>query len=864
MSPMLIILFPFAAALLIGGLARFGRNIAALIAGAGTVAGLGAVIGLMPAVARGPVMAGIAWLPAYGLNIHLMLDSLGQVFALLILGMGLLIIIYARFYMAGSLGRFYALLMLFQGAMLGMVLSDNILLLLIFWELTALTSFLLIGYWSDLAGARQGARMALAVTGAGGLALFAGLLLLGQVAGSYDLSVILGQGAVIQSSPLYLPILVLILLGAFTKSAQVPFHGWLPAAMAAPTPVSAYLHSATMVKAGLFLMARLWPVLAGTEAWFYIITTTGLLTMIYAAKQALVQDDIKATLAYSTISHLGLITFLLGLGSREGLVAALFHILCHASFKAALFMVAGIMDHATNSRDFRKMGGLARVMPWTFGMAAVACLAMAGLPPLNGYLSKEMALAAAAQTVWGGNPWVVPVLASVGAALSVAYSLRFLGAGFLGVAKWQDGVAPRDPGWGLLIAPLILILAVIGMGLWPMILAAPLIPGVQIVPWHGWHSLALWMSLFAWAVAGVVLSQYPLLRRLSGSNGWAVFESILAGVTVLARPVLGRSILPALLVILLGALYGFFSGDHAPGLRAPLPANALTVVLTAVLILSVGAALGRGRLTALIFVGVVGLVIALGFALLAAPDLALTQILVEVVTLILMLHALAVLPKTSPAQGNWFNGAVALAVGAAMAALAWALMTRDPAFAPMSIFHLAQSLPGAGGANAVNTIIVDFRGFDTFGEIIVLAIAALIVAGLGGRDTQVPQPMMLTVMVRFLGPIFLALAVFLYLRGHNLPGGGFVAGLVLAIGFILQDIIGGRRVAAQRVMGLGILIAAATGMGSFLLGRPFLTSAHGDVPVVWATASLFDLGVFLTVFGAVMLVLTHLAAKGRG
>ncbi|MFC3118483.1 proton-conducting transporter membrane subunit [Jhaorihella thermophila] len=305
----------------------------------------------------------------------------------LILGIGLLIIIYARFYLSREdpMGQFYSYLLLFQGAMVGIVLSDNVLLLLIFWELTSLSSFLLIGYWRHLPEGRQGARMALAVTGAGGLAMIAGMLLLGHVAGSYDLTAILDQREAIQASPLYLPALVLILLGCFTKSAQFPFHFWLPHAMAAPTPVSAYLHSATMVKAGLFLMARMWPVLSGTEAWFYLVGTTGLLTMLIGAVIALFKDDLKALLAFSTVSHLGLITMLLGFGTKAAAIGAVFHIINHATFKAALFMTAGIVDHAAHTRDIKRLGGLRKLMPTTFTLATVAALSMAGIPPLNGF-----------------------------------------------------------------------------------------------------------------------------------------------------------------------------------------------------------------------------------------------------------------------------------------------------------------------------------------------------------------------------------------------------------------------------------------------------------------------------------------------
>ena len=357
------------------------------------------------------------WVPQIGLDLAFFVDGYGLFFAFLILFIGLLIITYARWYLGREdpVGRFYAYLLLFQGAMLGIALSDNVLVLLVFWELTSLTSFLLIGYWRQLPEGRQGARMALVVTGAGGLSLIAGMLLLGQAAGTYQLSEILTRGAEVRASPLYLPILLLVLGGAFTKSAQFPFHFWLPHAMAAPTPVSAYLHSATMVKAGIFLLGRIWPVLAGTEAWFLIVTGTGLVTMVIAAWIALYKDDLKALLAFSTVSHLGLVTMLFGMGTPIAAVAAVFHILNHCTFKAALFLVAGIVDHETGTRDARRLGGLLWLMPITGTLAMVAAASMAGLPLLNGFLSKEMMLEAAAHTEFLGSPWLVPVLATVGA-----------------------------------------------------------------------------------------------------------------------------------------------------------------------------------------------------------------------------------------------------------------------------------------------------------------------------------------------------------------------------------------------------------------------------------------------------------------
>ena len=466
----LIVLLPFLGAMLPPLLIRSGRNVCALVTGSVTASSLALLLTQAPAVLHGEVVrSAIPWVPQIGLELGFFVDGYGLFFAGLILVIGLLIITYARWYLGREdpVGRFYAYLLLFQGAMLGIALSDNVLVLLVFWELTSLTSFLLIGYWRQLPEGRQGARMALIVTGSGGLCLIAGMLLLGEAAGSYQLSEILTRGDLIRSSPLYLPILFLVLGAAFTKSAQFPFHFWLPHAMAAPTPVSAYLHSATMVKAGIFLLGRLWPVLAGTDAWFLTVTGTGLVTMVIAAWIALYKDDLKALLAFSTVSHLGLITMLFGMGTPIAAVAAVFHILNHCTFKAALFLSAGIVDHEAGTRDASRLGGLLRLMPITGTLAMIAAASMAGLPLLNGFLSKEMMLELAAHTDYLGSPWVVPLLATLGALLSVAYSFRFVTAVFLGRQRDDYPRHPHDPPAGMWLPVAVLVVPVVLIGVAP-------------------------------------------------------------------------------------------------------------------------------------------------------------------------------------------------------------------------------------------------------------------------------------------------------------------------------------------------------------------------------------------------------------
>ncbi len=915
----LIAALPFLGALLPGLTIRAGRSTCAAVSAAFTALALFGVLQHAPAVMAGQVVAWrTGWLPQAGLALSLRLDGLGLLFAGLILGIGLLIQLYARFYLspADPMGRFFTFLMLFQGAMLGIVLSGNILMMAVFWEMTSLSSFLLIGYWRHLSAGRQGARMALAVTGAGGLAMLAGLILLGQVAGSYELSDILAKGDLIKASPLYLPILGLILLGAFTKSAQFPFHFWLPQAMAAPTPVSAYLHSATMVKAGLFLMARLWPVLAGTPEWTGLVAGAGLVTMLLGAGVALFRTDLKAILAYSTVSHLGLITFLLGLGTKQAASAAMVHILAHASFKAALFMLAGIVDHEAHTRDIRKLGGLRHLMPVTFALALVASLSMAGIPPLNGFLSKELMLEAA---FGAGGP--VALAAVFGAALSVAYCLRFLAGTFLGPRHDAYPHPPHDPGPGLWAAPALLVGLVIVSGLFPMTVLAPLadaaaeaVTGVgvgasqhlHLALWHGLEPAALWMSLAAIGLGLTLWGLWPRLARLPAMpEAKEVYTLKIAVLVALSRGVnrmadhgrLAPPLALASLTILGIGLWAFLTGTHTPGSRALTPVGLAPAVG---FVLLVAATLGtlafhRQRLFSLLLIGIAGLMISAFFAWAAAPDLALTQLTVEVVTVLLMLLSLSFLPAATPAESSLTrrlrDGLIAGVVGLGAAALAYALLVRNFAFPTISAFHLANSKPGAGGTNAVNTIIVDFRGYDTFGEIIVLGIAALVIFALAesllapgpANDRLLARrpdptragdrhPMMLVVVTRFLLPIALMVGTYIYLRGHNLPGGGFVAGLVVAIAFLLQYLASGhgwteahQRINHHALIGSGVLVASATGAGSWLAGRPFLTSAYGYIHLPpleefeWATAAAFDLGVFLCVLGAVMLALASLS-----
>jgi multicomponent K+:H+ antiporter subunit A len=924
MSLALIVLLPFIGAVLPALMIHSGRAACAVSAAWVTLLAFGLLLTHVPAVLSGQVIeVGWEWLPALGLNVNFFLDGLGLLFAGLILGIGLLIIIYARYYLAEQdpMGNFYTYLLLFQGAMVGIVLSDNVLLLLIFWELTSLTSFLLIGYWRHLPEGRQGARMALVVTGSGGLALIAGMLILGHIVGSYDLTVILQHGDEIRESPLYVPALLLILLGCFTKSAQFPFHFWLPHAMAAPTPVSAYLHSATMVKAGVFLMARLWPVLSGPDIWFYLVATTGLVTMIVGAWIALFKDDLKGLLAFSTVSHLGMMTMLLGLATPMAAVAAVFHIINHATFKAALFLNAGIIDHETGTRDLKKLGGLLMLMPITATMVMVAAASMAGIPFLNGFLSKEMMLEEISHTAWLGQGWVLPVLATVGALFSVAYSFRYIVHGFFGPQRDDYPSHPHDPPAGLWLPPALLVVLVVLIGLFPETFAGDLVrrttsaviqgpvPDFHLSLWHGFTP-ALLMSVIAVGGGLIALWRYPTVRSWwqAGPHpeAKAMFDAVIAGAVRLCQSTvlaLHNGSLQRYLAFMIGAAVvlgfsGFLTASHGPGDRELLPVIPVAGVLWLILLAACGliVAFQRQRLVAVLLVGVVGLIVAITFVYFSAPDLAMTQISVEVVTTILILLALYFLPKETPRESSPLqrgrDAVLAGLAGVGVGGLAWAVMTRD--FSSLSSYYLENSHHLGGGDNVVNVILVDFRGFDTFGEIIVLGIAgltifALVEALLDGRASRklanwtLPEPkaadrhpLMMVVATRVMMPISLMVGVYIFLRGHNEPGGGFIAGLVVAIALLMQYMASGFAWAQERArvpyhtfIGMGVLIAGLTGVGAWFAGYPFLTSWYGyfEFPPIeefeLASAIAFDLGVFLTVVGGVMLALYSLSRIAR-
>jgi len=914
---LLIVLVPFAGAILASPAGRSGRLWSAWVAAATTLTALAllALPGL--AVMQGELLLQqIDWVPAMGLTVGLRLDGLALLFALMILGIGLLVIIYARYYLADQdpMGRFYTYLLLFMGAMLGMVMSENLLLMLVFWELTSISSFLLISYWRSRSDARQGARMALAITAGGGLALLGGVLLLGEMTGSYDLSVVLASGDLIRGHDLYLPALVLILLGVFTKSAQFPFHFWLPHAMAAPTPVSAYLHSATMVKAGVFLLARLFPALSGSPEWTWLVAPTGLATLLIGAYTALFKHDLKGLLAYSTISHLGLITLLFGIGTPLAAVAAVFHIMNHATFKASLFMAAGIIDHEAGTRDMRRLGGLWKFMPYTGALAMVAAAAMAGVPLLNGFLSKEMFFE---KTVYlaqlEASAWILPVVSTIAGALGVAYSLRFIHDVFFN-GPGDLPRTPHEPVRWMKVPVEVLVVICVAVGIFPALTFGPLLavaagaalqgplPYYSLKVWHGFTP-ALGMSLLALLGGGLIyLAREPLFRwhdrlfgRIDGRTVFIVLEAWLLNLTGRLNLVLHRASMQRMLALTLASAAAvLITGLWGVALRGPVQLTPLDPVsLAAGLCLAVGAIgtvwLHRQRWTALVLLSVVGLIVSLAFVKLSAPDLALTQLLVELVTIVLLLLALYFLPPETPRESShWRHGrdiALASVTGLLTAGLTWGVLTRP--YDSIAGWLIDNSVPGGGGTNVVNVILVDFRGFDTLGEISVLAIAAVGIYMLlrdlnlaapredasGRRWSWDSHPLILATFSRLLLPLALLVAVFILLRGHNLPGGGFIAGLIVAVALILQYLANGIAWTRQRIrgelhplIGLGLLIATGIGLVSLYFGYPFLTSAHdhfhfpviGDLEL--ASAMIFDVGVLLVVVGITMVILTSLGS----
>lgn len=865
------------------------------------------------------------WLPQLGINLSFRLDALGLLFGLLISGIGTLIYIYAYYYLSpkNSLSKLYQLLMLFMAAMLGISLSNNLIILLVFWELTSISSFLLVGYWSQYDAAQRGARMALTITGMGGLAMLGGFVLLGQITGTYQIDQLVLMKDTIQQHYLFVPTLLLILLGAFTKSAQFPFHFWLPNAMAAPTPVSAYLHSATMVKAGIFLLARLAPIFIGAALYHNIVTFVGLFTLCMAAGFAIFKEDLKGLLAYSTISHLGLIVCLLGIGSPLAVAAAIFHIINHATFKAALFMIAGIIDHETGTRDLRKLSGIWQLLPFTGTLTMITAASMAGVPLTNGFISKEMFFTELLANLSGPVMIISAIVATLAGIFAVSYSIRLVhGVFFDGeVGKQVPNKDAHEPALGMRLPAIILATLCILVGILPALLAGTMVnsvtrsslaqpefEGVHLAIWHGINAPLLMsvIALIGGAIFYFALAKDGRIRKidldpyLGKFQGKIIFELFLKHLLLNSRKIkqatengsLQSYLLWIVLFSILMVGLPLFNQGLTTGTRELTHAPWVAIVLWLTLFSGCWMMLWfhHERIKAVLISGAVGLVVTMTFVTLSAPDLALTQITVDIVTTVLLLMSLSLLPQLTPYESSrsrrWRDASLAIAGGLGIGWIAWLLLTRD--HNSISWFFMQQAIPLGGGSNAVNVILVDFRGFDTFGEIAVLGIAGIgalcLMDGMRAHGTTMtqgltyrfnPSPLMLRMTASWILPLALVVSVYIFLRGHNYPGGGFIAGLITSMALIIQYIVLGQDKTEQMLkaksgrlyeiwIGSGLTIAGLTGIAAWYWARPFLTSAHIYVepPLLGkmhlASAAAFDLGVYITVVGATMLLISVL------
>ncbi|AMM94939.1 cation:proton antiporter [Peribacillus simplex] len=737
-----------------------------------------------------------AWIPSLGIHIDFYVDGLGLLFALLITGIGSLVVLYSVFYLSKEkekLNQFYVFLLLFMGAMLGVVLSDNLIVLYSFWEFTSLSSFLLIGYWNERERSRYGAQKSLLITVLGGLSLLGGIILLSIMGNTFSIRELIAQTGELMDHSLFIPALLLVLLGAFTKSAQFPFHIWLPDAMEAPTPVSAYLHSATMVKAGIYLVARLSPVFAESGLWFWLVSITGLITLFWGSFSAIKQTDLKGILAFSTISQLGLIMSLLGLGAAAlhydslgeniylaATVAAVFHLINHATFKGSLFMVAGIIDHETGTRDIRKLGGLMQLMPITFTVAAIGAFSMAGLPPFNGFLSKEMFLASMVHVlelnIFNMETWGIlfPVIAWVASVFTFIYSMIVVLKPFTGKLQLQLlDKKPHEAPVGMLISPVILASLVIIFGIFPNLLSSSIIePAVASIQpslagpdfqvhiefWHGFKP-EFWMTVGIIAFGIILYKTFPRWQKI---HQWmperlslnAFYDNGIRGLERSASSVMKFLMTGSIRMYLLSIFLFFIlslgftlywkdafkldTGNFAP-------IGLYELVLAAIIVISSIAILfARSRLTSIIILGAVGYTISLFFVLLRAPDLALTQLVIETISVSLFLLCFFHLPLMASRKEERMtfrlnNALISIGVGVIVTLIALSAHS-NKLFDSISSYYLENAYKEAGGKNVVNVILVDFRGLDTMFEISVLSIAALGIFAMiklrltGGKD----------------------------------------------------------------------------------------------------------------------------------
>lgn len=735
----------------------------------------------IPQIAEGKTfMHTYEWIPSFNINFTTYLDGLSMIFGLLITGVGSLVILYSIFYLSTkeSLHHFYCYLLLFMGAMLGVVFSDNLMVLYTFWELTSVSSFLLIAFWHHRKASRAGARKAMTITVFGGLSMLAGFLMLYVASGTFSIREIVANVGVIRDHPLFSPALILILIGAFTKSAQFPFHIWLPDAMEAPTPVSAYLHSATMVKAGIYLVARFSPVFGGEAVWFWLVSVIGLLTLFWGSFNAVRQTDLKALLAFSTISQLGLIMSLFGLGSvghyygyapdtvlyTQASFAALFHLINHSTFKGALFMMVGIVDHEAGTRDIRRLGGLMAIMPITFTIAVIGGFSMAGLPPFNGFLSKEMFFAAvlAIRNVEAFSiadlGLLFPIVAWVASIFTFVYCMILISRTFFGKLRLDKlDKKPHEAPLGMLFSPIILCLFVVGIFFFPNVLGHyilepamasiyPTFPSTsELTPHiHAWHGInAELLMTIGVMIIGVILfktlkSWKPLYRIFPQRHTFNTYYNRMIEFSENSSAKLTNRYMTGNLthyfiyiyVFFVALIAGYFIWSDASAFNFAKDSTIESYELILVFVMMFAAVwiiFAKGRVTAMLLNGVLGYSIAFFFVIFRAPDLALTQLVVESVTTALFLLCFKYLPDLMPEASRkkkqWSKAILSIFVGATVTLIGLAVVHFDR-FKPVATYF-NDSYKLAGGSNIVNTILGDFRAFDTMLEVVVLLIAGL-------------------------------------------------------------------------------------------------------------------------------------------
>jgi multicomponent Na+:H+ antiporter subunit A len=857
---------------------RAGRRavLVAAVPSVATVAWLATQLGEV--VDGRAVTESVSWVPQLDVALDLRLDGFAALFVLLVSGIGVLVFAYCGRYFAGGgagQGRLLGLLVLFSGSMLGLVLADDLIVLFGFWELTSITSFLLIGNQHTSTKARAAALQALLVTGAGGLAMLAGFVLLGQAVGegggTFQLSRLLAD------PPTGTPVtvgLVLVLAGAFTKSAQVPFHAWLPAAMVAPTPVSAYLHSATMVKAGVYLIGRLAPAFAGVWVWRPLVVGVGLATMVVGGLRALRQTDLKLLLAHGTVSQLGFMVVMFGLGTVETVIDACELVLAHALFKAALFMVVGIVDHQAGTRDLRLLRRPGPGWGVVAGVTAASAASMAGVPLLFGFVAKEDAFAALEDGVFAHGDLILGVVVAA-SVVTVAYSLRFVwglfGFGFdarvaarvvAATGRPTPTPAPAPvpastpaPHWAFVAPAALLAALTVVFGLVPRILddlidsaSDALVPAgeeVHLAVWHG-VNLPLLLSAFVLA-AGTVLfvARRPVDRvlRLGGRvpSAAAAYRGTLAAVNVVAdrtTAVVQNGSLPVYAGVILstaalGTTTALVLGDGWPGWPEVVGSAGHVAVCVALLVFAFASATVHRRFSAALLLAATGYAMAGLFVVQGGADLALTQVAIETLTTVLFVLVLRRLPDRFESRARLRSRAVRLTTAAAVGVMVFLVAITaggNRTLPPVSGDMIEQAVPNGEGRNVVNVILVDFRGIDTMGEITVLAAAAIgsVALARAGRRAPTgnrpspssPGPARLVVVdvaVRVVFAAVLVGSVYLLFVGHNQPGGGFVGGLVAGAAVALRYVAGGiddvrnlSRAHPWTVLGAGLLIAIVT------------------------------------------------------